>query len=327
MLNRLRPAALWCAWFAIAFLTFGPSIGSRNGSGTMSVINSFSPGQVITSSAFNQNFSDIANELTNSVAADGQTPMTGPLRVANGTAAAPSYTFTSDADTGLYRSAANEASIAAGGTQVAAFSSTGIDAKAGKIREGGFALVPAGAIIDYAGTSAPDGWFFCYGQAISRTTYATLFAAIGTTHGVGDGSTTFNVPDYRGRVGAGKDDMGGSAASRLTTAGSSTDGATAGAVGGAQNRSILQANFPNVNFTVSGISLSDPGHSHPITLTSDGLNNFVNVGSNSGVGSAATEVATTGITIASQGTAASGGSGTALTTVQPTIVVNKIIKY
>ena len=57
---------------------------------------------------------------------------------------------------------------------------------------------PAGIIAPFAGTSAPTGWLSCNGAAVSRTTYATLYAAIGTTWGVGDGSTTFNVPDLRG---------------------------------------------------------------------------------------------------------------------------------
>ena len=57
---------------------------------------------------------------------------------------------------------------------------------------------PAGIVAPFAGTSAPSGWLACNGAAVSRTDYATLFAAIGTTWGVGDGSTTFNVPDLRG---------------------------------------------------------------------------------------------------------------------------------
>src|SRR6478672_8307118 len=53
---------------------------------------------------------------------------------------------------------------------------------------------PAGAIQDFGGTTAPTGWLACDGQAVSRTTFADLFAYIGTTWGAGDGSTTFNVP-------------------------------------------------------------------------------------------------------------------------------------
>ena len=59
-------------------------------------------------------------------------------------------------------------------------------------------LVPAGAIMAFAMNGAPTGWLAADGTAVSRSTYATLFAAIATTYGVGDGATTFNVPDLRG---------------------------------------------------------------------------------------------------------------------------------
>lgn len=68
-----------------------------------------------------------------------------------------------------------------------------------------YAAIIAGAIVSYAGNTAPVGWLMCDGSAVSRTTYSKLFNAIGTTYGTGDGSTTFNIPDLRGRfpVGAG----------------------------------------------------------------------------------------------------------------------------
>lgn len=87
--------------------------------------------------------------------------------------------------------------------------------------------VPYGTIVMYGGTTAPSGWLLCFGQAVSRATYTNLFTAISTNFGVGDGSTTFNLPDLRGRVAVGKDDMGGSAAGRVT--GAATQGATGGA--------------------------------------------------------------------------------------------------
>jgi microcystin-dependent protein len=59
-------------------------------------------------------------------------------------------------------------------------------------------LIPAGAIMPFAMNGAPTGWLAADGTAVSRSTYATLFAAIATTYGVGDGATTFNVPDLRG---------------------------------------------------------------------------------------------------------------------------------
>lgn len=137
-------------------------------------------------------------------------------------------------------------------------------------------IIPPGVVLEYSGASAPAGFLLCYGQAISRTDYAALFAAIGTAHGVGDGSTTFNVPDRRGRVAAGKDDMGGVAAGRLTTAGSSTDGATLGAVGGAQNVALTDTQIPGnvvgnyslqtgatvVNVVTSGSHSATPGAAH-----------------------------------------------------------------
>lgn len=60
--------------------------------------------------------------------------------------------------------------------------------------------VPPGALTMYGASSAPSGWLLCDGSAVSRATYSALFTAISTTYGVGDGSTTFNVPDMRGRV-------------------------------------------------------------------------------------------------------------------------------
>lgn len=61
-------------------------------------------------------------------------------------------------------------------------------------------MEPAGIIMPFAGTVAPEGYLFCDGSAVSRTTYATLFGVIGTTFGAGDGSSTFNLPDLSGRV-------------------------------------------------------------------------------------------------------------------------------
>lgn len=65
--------------------------------------------------------------------------------------------------------------------------------------------LPIGAITQFSGSIAPTNWLFCNGQAISRTEYSELFATIGTTYGEGDGSTTFNLPDFIGRVPVGLD--------------------------------------------------------------------------------------------------------------------------
>jgi microcystin-dependent protein len=66
-------------------------------------------------------------------------------------------------------------------------------------------LVPVGAVLPFAGTTAPAGYLLCNGSAVSRTTYANLFAVLAVSHGSGDGSTTFNIPDYRGRFMRGVD--------------------------------------------------------------------------------------------------------------------------
>lgn len=66
-------------------------------------------------------------------------------------------------------------------------------------------MVPTGSVLAFGGAAAPAGWLLCQGQAVSRATYAALFAVVGTTYGAGDGSATFNVPNLKGRVPVGVD--------------------------------------------------------------------------------------------------------------------------
>jgi len=137
--------------------------------------------------------------------------------------------------------------------------------------------IPPGVTMDYWGpitahagavsTSStpgqpPRGWLWCAGQAVSRSTYAALFAAIGTTHGAGDGTTTFNVPDKRGRLSMPLDNMGGSDAGRISA--SNTLGGTGG------SNTISQAMLPNVSFTVTGSVASDGAHTHSIDPPTNG---------------------------------------------------------
>jgi hypothetical protein len=117
---------------------------ARNGSGTYSVPNTFVSGNTITASGHNQNFSDLASEMTNSVAADGQTSMTGPLKAANGTDAAPSISFASDPDTGLYRKAGNSIAISCEGVDAVVF---------------GTATASFAEAVSIAGTFNPVGGF------------------------------------------------------------------------------------------------------------------------------------------------------------------------
>ena len=97
------------------------------------------------------------------------------------------------------------------------------------------ALYPVGGMLDYGGDTAPTGWMICDGTAISRATYATLYAVIGTKYGVGDNSTTFNIPDYRNKL-----PIGASATMVIGTTGGSV--------------TISEANLPSHLHTI--------GHSH-----------------------------------------------------------------
>ena len=95
----------------------------------------------------------------------------------------------------------------------------------------------------------------CDGSAKSRTTFPALFAVIGTTYGVGDGSTTFNVPDLRGRVVFGSDAIGGAAAGRLGGGGARPGGiadASVGKTGGEQAHQLVAAEGANMPVTITG---------------------------------------------------------------------------
>jgi microcystin-dependent protein len=187
--------------------------------------------------------------------------------------------------------------------------------------------VPLGVILDYAGVSAPSTFFaLSFGQALSRTTYATLFALLGTTYGVGDGSTTFNVPDLRGMLVAGKDDMGGSARGKLTAGGSGILGTQLGANAGAETTTLVTANLPP--YTPSGsvsTSISEGG-AYPTA------NAFTTPGSNVGVGGTATggqglplhSLLSAGSTFT--GTPASGQNSTPFSRAMPTIIANKLLR-
>jgi len=125
--------------------------------------------------------------------------------------------------------------------------------------------IPIGGLLPYVGSSAPNSAFVLpFGQAISRTTYATLFSLVSTTFGVGDGSTTFNVPDLRGRGVFGQDNMGGSAAGRINVAGGNFDASVLGGTQDRQNVILTQSQLPAFK---PAITITDPGHAHTITPT------------------------------------------------------------
>lgn len=161
----------------------------------------------------------------------------------------------------------------------------------------GITGVTTGTVLPYAGTTEPSGYLFSYGQAVSRTTYSDLFSVLSTTYGVGDGSTTFNLPDLRGYVVAGKDDMGGASADRLTDQSGGLNGDTLGDTGGAETHTL----------TVDEM----PAHTHTYTEVVT-----TNLDDGSGISARTTASGTTGST---------GGDG-AHNNVQPTIILNYIIK-
>jgi microcystin-dependent protein len=186
--------------------------------------------------------------------------------------------------------------------------------------------IPIGAGLDFWGTTAPNSSFaFPYGQAISRTTYSALFAIVGTTYGNGDGSTTFNLPDKRGRISVGLDTMGGTAAGRVTSAAGGVDGTTIGATGGGQTYTMQRSDLPNVSPTFTGSS-------SPLNVTS---NNSVSQGGSSGSGFSSggayptLVISTIAGNVTPQGTVQSLNGGvtqTAMKTIPPSIVVPYILR-
>jgi microcystin-dependent protein len=192
--------------------------------------------------------------------------------------------------------------------------------------------VPLAAGMDYWGSTTPNSAFaFPAGQAISRTAYASLYAIIGATYGSGDGSTTFNLPDLRGRVVAALDNMGGSAASRLTTsyfgANSGQPPTSLGNVGGLESHTLTTAQLASHSHANT---LTDPGHTH---ATNPGSANAILIDSSHGgsVGFSAGGNSTSGLTVSLASTGISinnvnAGNGNAHPNVQPTIVSNYIMR-
>ena len=210
--------------------------------------------------------------------------------------------------------------------------------------------MPSGVMAPYAGTVEPTGWLLCYGQDVSRATYSALFTAIGTTYGVGDGATTFALPDMRGRAAFGKDNMGGSTASRVTNANSGIVGTTLGAAGGDErlhshghSASSSSTESLTASSTFTGSAMGTHTHTWSSTGATKGLEvgggavgfaggggdtSATITGSNSATsaGTPAGTVSTTiGGTIATTTTVSSNGSGAAQN-MPPAVILNYIIK-
>lgn len=141
-------------------------------------------------------------------------------------------------------------------------------------------FVPSGAIIAFAMNVAPTsaGWLACSGAAVSRTTYASLYAAIGTTYGSGDGSTTFNLPDFRGTFLRGLDNSRGIDTGRT--------------IGSYQLDELKTHDH----------SLTDPGHFHTVVVAGQDTSGSTNIDGSTNSGTAKpTSTTTTGITINATG--------------------------
>jgi microcystin-dependent protein len=124
-------------------------------------------------------------------------------------------------------------------------------------------MLPAGITLPFAGNSTPTGFLLCDGSAVSRTTYANLFAAIGVLWGVGDGSTTFNLPNLQRRVIAGS---GGTSTGTL--------GNTVGSVGGAETlpaHDHTSGTLTNSTSSVSGTINSGGAHTHTFTTGTESV--------------------------------------------------------
>jgi microcystin-dependent protein len=177
-----------------------------------------------------------------------------------------------------------------------------------------------GAGLDYWGSATPNSSFaFPTGQAISRTTYASLFSLIGTTYGTGDGSTTFNLPDKSGRVSAMKE----ASATRLTPTYFGGNSTNMGAIGGTESHLLTSAEIPAHSHPNT---LTDPGHLHGAFANSNDAANAGLVGESGGIGygsAGSTASAASGISI---NNANNTGGGNAHAIVQPTIICNYIIR-
>jgi microcystin-dependent protein len=181
-------------------------------------------------------------------------------------------------------------------------------------------LIPLGATLEYwAGTAPNSSFVFPFGQAISRTVYSSLFSLIGGQYGSGDGSTTFNLPDLRGRVAACPDNMGGGDAVRLSgfTAGRNTLGAAGG-----ESQHVMAVNeMPSHSHSAN---VNDPGHTHNYTVVAGSEQKPASGGNPAFINSTTTTTGASGTGISVSINA--NGGGNPFNVIQPTILCNRIMR-
>jgi len=140
------------------------------------------------------------------------------------------------------------------------------DAKASQLAGGVAPVMPAGVILPFGGATAPTGWLVCDGSQVSRTQYADLFAAIGTAHGSGDGSSTFHLPDFRGRFLRGADGGAGRDPDKASRTAANSGGAVGDAVGSVQGNATAKNALAVSGGTASG-TFGSSSHSHTYVHT------------------------------------------------------------
>jgi microcystin-dependent protein len=134
------------------------------------------------------------------------------------------------------------------------------------------ALLPSGTILPFGGASAPTGWLLCNGATISRTTYANLFAAISTAHGSGDGSTTFHLPDLRGRFMRGVDGAVARDPDRAARTAANSGGNTGDNVGSVQGNATAKNGLSNQSSSISlTLNNTDLSHTHNAARVGTGI--------------------------------------------------------
>jgi microcystin-dependent protein len=194
---------------------------------------------------------------------------------------------------------------------------TNVNAANGKLQEGGNSLIPPGSIIMYGAAAAPGGWLLCEGGAISRTTYADLFSAISTTYGAGDGSTTFNVPDFRDRApyGASTFLLGSKTAGEVDASGQNSTGTgTSGSSGATTVASNTGTGTTGTGTTGTGTTGTSTSGGTAPTIPAATYNTGTATSGGSGATTVAANTGNAGATTVAANTGSAGDHGHTVTT-------------
>ena len=259
---------------------------SFDGNGTFNPLITFVPNTLATAEDQNAQDLDFANGLSNCITRDGQSPATS--------------------------------SISMGGNQINNVAAGTAPTDAINLSQL-ISMTYPGVISIYGGSVAPTGFLICDGTAYSRSTYSALFAVIGTTYGVGDGSSTFNVPDLRGRT-----PVGSGSGPGLTSR-------TIGTLGGEETHVLSVAELAAHSHVDSGHThtTTDPGHTHSFIgpLNGPGGLSLPGGGNFTVSTTVTTGVAFTGVSVnPSSANLQNTGSGSGHNNMQPWLAINYIIK-